>query len=235
MRWSVIRALTIVILAALPAIAWAQSGPNAYANATVVSSCGTPIVTPVAGHISPITMDTTGTLCTAGGGGGGASNITQWLNTSVAAPTGNNADDVSPLAGGFPGFNNYNYTWNPTEGAWDRAQAYAGASPYNVTLTDCSIALTTGTTAQAIIPATTVLHGFTIQNIDTSAGSGEPVWFSLTTTAAASTVGSYVLPAPTATTFVGATTYTVPPGAGTNHAVSVIAATTGHKISCTYW
>jgi hypothetical protein len=48
----------------------------------------------------------------------------------------------------------------------------------NVTPTDCSLAITTGGTAQNIISASATIHGFTIANIDTSAGSGEPVWFS---------------------------------------------------------
>lgn len=105
----------------------------------------------------------------------------------------------------------------------------------NVTPTDCSIALTTGGSAQNIISAASTVHGFTIANIDTSAGSGEPVWISFTTTAAASTIASYPLAAPTATTFANLSSYTTPLGFGSNHAVSVIAATTGHKISCTQW
>jgi hypothetical protein len=105
----------------------------------------------------------------------------------------------------------------------------------NVGPTDCSIALTTGGTAQNIIPAGAALPGFTIANIDTAAGSGEPVWMSFTTTAAASTIASYPLSAPTATTFAGLSSYTTPLGFGTNANVSVVAATTGHKISCTKW
>lgn len=109
------------------------------------------------------------------------------------------------------------------------------AATVNVTPTDCSIALTLGGTAQNIIAAGNSLHGFTIANIDTSAGSGEPVWMSFTTTAVASTIASYPLAAPTATTFAGLNSYTTPLGFGTNANVSVVAATTGHKISCTKW
>lgn len=105
----------------------------------------------------------------------------------------------------------------------------------NVTPTDCSIALTTAATPQNIITAGATLHGFTIANIDTTAGSGEPVWISLTTTAAASTIASYPLAAPTATTFAGLSSYTSPIGFGVNTSVSVVAATAGHKISCTKW
>lgn len=105
----------------------------------------------------------------------------------------------------------------------------------NVTRTDCSIALTTGGVAQNIITAGASLHGYHLMNIDTSAGSGEPVWTSETGTAAASTIGSYPLAAPTATTFAGAGSYSSEFGSGTSTNVSVIAATSGHKISCTKW
>lgn len=105
----------------------------------------------------------------------------------------------------------------------------------NVTPTDCSGTITTGGTAQAAIAAQTTLHGFTIANIDASAGSGEPLNISFTGTAAANTAGSYPLAAPTATTFAGLTSFTAPPGFGTNHAVSIIGTTTGHKFSCTWW
>jgi hypothetical protein len=105
----------------------------------------------------------------------------------------------------------------------------------NVTPTDCSVTLTTGGTAQNAFTAQTTLHGFTISNIDATSGSGEPVWFSFTGTAVAGAAGSYPLAAPTATTFANPTSYTTPPGFGTNHALSVIAATTSHKISCTWW
>lgn len=107
--------------------------------------------------------------------------------------------------------------------------------PANTTPTDCSGTITAGGTAQAAIAAQTTLHGFTIGNIDSTAGSGEPLWISFTGTAAASTAGSWPLSAPTATTFTGLMTYSTPPGFGTNHALSIIGATTGHKFSCTWW
>ena len=105
----------------------------------------------------------------------------------------------------------------------------------NVTPTNCSSTITTGGTAQSAIAAQTTLHGFTIANIDSTTGSGEPLWISLTTTAAASTTASYPLAAPATTTFAGMGTYTTPPGFGVNHAISIIGATTGHKFSCTWW
>lgn len=104
----------------------------------------------------------------------------------------------------------------------------------NITPTDCSGTISSGGTAQSLISANSSLHGFTLQNIDASAGSGEDIWFSLTTTAAASTAQSYGLIPPASTTTQGGS-YTTPLGLGTNHAVSIIAATTGHKFSCTYW
>ena len=101
----------------------------------------------------------------------------------------------------------------------------------NVTPTDCSGTVATGGTAQNAITAQSSLHGLTIMNLDTS----EPMWISFTTTAAASTAGSYPLQAATASTFASPGNFTSPPGFGTNHALSVIAATTGHKFSCTWW
>ena len=108
-------------------------------------------------------------------------------------------------------------------------------SPVNVTPNACSGTITSGGAAQNAIAAQTTLHGFTIANIDASAGSGEPLWISFTTTAAASGTDSYPLAAPTATTFAGLNSFTTPFGFGTNHAVSIIGTTTGHKFSCTWW
>ena len=99
--------------------------------------------------------------------------------------------------------------------------------------TSCSGTITSGGAAQAAIASGTVIHGFTIANIDPSAGSGEPLWFSLTTTAAANT--DFPLSPPSATSFANLASYTTPFGFGTSLGVSVFAATTGHKFSCTYW
>lgn len=110
-----------------------------------------------------------------------------------------------------------------------------GGQNFNITPTDCSGTIAAGGVAQNAFGAQVALHGFTIANIDTTAGSGEPLWISFTTTAAASTAGSYPLAAPTTTTFAFLSSFTAPPGFGSNHAVSVIAVTTGHKYSCTYW
>ena len=101
----------------------------------------------------------------------------------------------------------------------------------NVTATACSATVVTGGTAVNAFTAQTTLHGFTIANIDTT----EPLWISFTGTAAASGTDSYPLPAATATTFAGFGSFTAPPGFGLNHALSVVAATNGHKFSCTWW
>lgn len=108
-------------------------------------------------------------------------------------------------------------------------------SGVNATPHDCSSTVVIGGTAVNAFTAQTTLHGFTIANIDSTTGSGEPLWISFTTTAAASTVGSYPLSAPTATTFAGLSSFTTPAGFGSNHALSVVAASSGHKFSCTWW
>lgn len=105
----------------------------------------------------------------------------------------------------------------------------------NVTVTDCSTTIATGGTAKNIITASSTLHGFIIMNIDNTNGSGEPVWISFTGTAAAGAAGSYALAAPTASAFAFPGSFSSPVGFGSNKNVSVIAATTGHIISCTKW
>ncbi len=107
--------------------------------------------------------------------------------------------------------------------------ALAQTQVRNYTPTDCSGTITTGGTAQTIIPANTGVAGFMITNIDTA----EPMWFRINGTAAGGTQGSYPLQAATATTFAS-------PGSfysafGYNTAITVVAATTGHKFSCTRW
>lgn len=101
----------------------------------------------------------------------------------------------------------------------------------NVTATACSATVVTGGTAVNAFTAQTTLHGFTIANIDTA----EVMWISFTTTAAASGTDSYPLAPATATTFAGLSSFTAPSGFGLNHALSVVAATNGHKFSCTWW
>lgn len=99
----------------------------------------------------------------------------------------------------------------------------------NVTPVDCSAAITTGGTAQNAFAASSGRQGFQIQNLDTS----EPLWISFTGTAVANAIGSFALAAATSTTLQnGGSYYTA---FGYNTALSVVAATTSHKFSCTRW
>jgi len=150
----------------------------------------------------------------------------------------NNADAIAAVAASSTSpvpVNSYPYLFNGT--TWDRARSGTqtgstltnGAT--NVTATDCSGTVVTGGTAVNAFTAQTTLHGFTIFNTNTS----EVMWISFTTTAAASTAGSYPIPAATATTFAGGGSFTSPPGFGLNHALSVVAATSAHSFSCTWW
>jgi hypothetical protein len=186
----------------------------------------------------------------AGGGGGSVTqgtvpwvdNITQWASVTLGAatawgtaPTGNvpgvNANILGPLgqqlsAASIPVVLPVAQITTLTPPTTVTANGAA-----NVTATDCSGTVTSGGTAQNAFTAQTTLHGFTIANIDTT----EPLWISFTTTAAAAGSGSYPLPAATATTYAGFGSFTAPPGFGLNHALSVIAATTSHKFTCTWW
>jgi hypothetical protein len=120
---------------------------------------------------------------------------------------------------------------NQAVSADDSRSTVAALGAANVTPVPCSGTITSGNTAQNAFAAQTVLHGFTIANIDTT----EPLWLSFTGTAAASGTDSYPLAAATATTFAGFGSFTSPMGFGINHALSVVAATTSHKYSCTWW
>jgi hypothetical protein len=171
-------------------------------------------------------------VTSGGGGGGGAVTIADGADVTLGAKADAAAADGAATASLIA----------VLKGVLTAAQASVPAgsnnignvnSASNVTLTDCSGTIATGGTAQNAFTAQTTLHGFHIENIDASAGSGEPMWINETGTAAAATVGSDPLPAPSATTFTGmGSYYTVN---GNNHAVSIVAATTGHKYSCKWW
>lgn len=98
----------------------------------------------------------------------------------------------------------------------------------NVTPTDCSGTVTLGGTAQNAFTAQAALHGFTIVNLST-----DPMWISFTGTAVIGASASYLLAAGSSTTQGGS--YSSPLGFGMNTALSLIAATTGDKFSCTRW
>lgn len=101
----------------------------------------------------------------------------------------------------------------------------------NVTPSDCSGTIATGGTAQNAVSTSSTRRGVTIANIDTA----EPMWISFTGTAVAGAVASYPLAPAAATTFAELSSYTTPLGFGFNTALSVIAATSTHKFSCTAW
>jgi hypothetical protein len=122
---------------------------------------------------------------------------------------------------------------SPVVIASDQA-AVKTTSAVNQTPTNCSGTITTGGNAQNAFTAQTTLHGFTVANIDTG-HNDEVLWVSFTTTAAALSAASYPLPAPTATSFAGFGSFTSPTGFGTNVALSIIGATSGHIFSCTWW
>lgn len=105
-------------------------------------------------------------------------------------------------------------------------QSVSGVNPVN-----CSSTITTGGTAQNAIVADRNVKGFIIANIDTT----EVMWISFTGTATAGTEGSYPLAPATATTFAGLSSFASPLGFGIFSNLSVVAATTGHKFSCTRW
>jgi len=109
--------------------------------------------------------------------------------------------------------------------------AHAQTKPVsNVPPADCSGTITAGGTAQnAITASSNGRNGFIIANIDTT----EVMWISFTGTAAAAALGSYPLAPATATTF--ATLSSFYSSIGYNTALSVVAATTGHKFTCSRW
>lgn len=223
----------ILTAAALCLLALWPLGANAQnTTAKVVATCGTgtrPTTSP-----APIEMDQGGHLCTnasGGGGGGGAVTVADGADVALGTTTDslNCASGTSLLA------------CLRQLDLDARSAIPAGTNPIgtitgnvNVAPTDCSGTITSGGTAQAAIAATATIHGFTIANVDSAHGD-EVLWISLTATAAAQTAASYPLPPPTATTFAGFGSYTTPLGFGSNHAVSIIGATTGHVFSCTVW
>lgn len=103
--------------------------------------------------------------------------------------------------------------------------------PQNVTPYDCSGTITTGGTAQSLFAASPNVKGFMIMNLDTT----EPLAMNFNGTAAVGTQGSYMLAAGTAGTFVNSGSFASPIGFGINVAPSIVAATTGHKYTCTKW
>jgi len=240
-----IRVIVFLAMLVVPSIAWAQGTPvqvmcdsgNPNPNRWVPCSTGTPFpVSSGGGGGGAITAAinsyavgalqdgadaTEGTKADAAYAGSGSATVVSILkgiyNALVAAlPAGSNIIGKVGIDQTTPGTTN---------------GVVQNAGPSNVAATACSGTVTSGGTANNAFTAQTTLHGFTIANIDAT----EVLWISFTTTAAASGTDSYPLPPATATTFAGFGSFTAPPGFGLNHALSVIAVTTGHKFSCTWW
>jgi len=95
----------------------------------------------------------------------------------------------------------------------------------------CGGTVVTAATAVTPIAAAQAAHGFMLENDDTA----EALWWSVTGVAVASGPGSFSLAPGTVTTEAGAEKFTTPPNFGTGGALSVVAATAGHKFSCMYW
>lgn len=91
-------------------------------------------------------------------------------------------------------------------------------------LTDGSTTITTGGTAQNAFAAAAVVNGYEIVNPDAT----EDMWVSDTTTAVANGTGCIRVAA-------NGGAYSSPPGMKPSAAVSVVAATTGHKFTARRW
>jgi hypothetical protein len=106
----------------------------------------------------------------------------------------------------------------------------SGVAPY-----DCSVTiLGVAKNVWAVAADGTIKyppHGFRLQNNNTA----EPIWWSMTGTAAAATAGSFVLPPGTAVTYAGTGGFDTPTGFGTRAQLSVIATTNPHILSCMAW
>lgn len=126
--------------------------------------------------------------------------------------------------------------------AGDRARAQ-GTSTKPVTVQgspdiqplDCTTPATQkiaiGGTAQTLFTASKVIHGFILQNVDTT----EPLCLSFTGTPTCGNPGTFVLQPGTASTYAGAGSFSAPLGLGVNLAPQVVAATSNHAYACIKW
>jgi len=230
MKRLAIAALAVLALGAVIAGAQVVTNPAIPPNSVCSYLTSPPTLTN--GQASWLRCDSTGALITTSGGGGGGTAVTvadgadvaEGATTDAAATAGSTGTLSAKLRlmttqlasiitnQGAP-------TTTPIQGA------------VNVTPTDCSGTIASGGVAQNAFTANAGRHGFTIANIDAT----EVLWISMTTTAAASGTGSYPLGPADATTFTNLNSFTSPTGLGINTALSVIAATTSHKFTCTVW
>lgn len=230
---------------ALACVLWAATAHAQIAGFRVVSNCGTTSPWPaLQTSYQPfsiyLSVDTNMVLCSssAGGGGGGTSSsfASAFPGTGTAAGFVNFADstmsgaEVSLWGTAPTGAKVLDANVNILAGS------VTANGAVNLTPTQCAGSITTGGTAQNAIGIQTTMHGFTVTNNDPTHGSGEPLWISMTAVAVQSGgTGSDPLPAPATTTLAGMGSYSSPPGFGSGHAVSVIAATTGHTFGCFWW
>lgn len=153
-----------------------------------------------------------------------AFNQTQLNSVALGSPSNYG---TSPGAVAVPGVNAFITNTVPVTGTFfQTTQPVQGA--VNVTPTNCSGTITTGGTAQNAFAASATNHAFVISNLST-----DPMWISFTTTAAIGATQSYLLAAGSSTSQGGS--FASPLGFGMNTALSVIAATTSDKFSCTQW
>jgi len=214
-------------------------------NTAIVCAYNSSPPTLTSGWFGYAQCDSTGKLITSAGGGGGSAvtiadgaDVAEGALADTAATAGGTGSLSAKLRLMTTQLGTINTTLGtPLQAGGNVANAGTFAvqattqGAVNITLTDCSGTIASGATAQNAFTASASRHGFTIANIDTT----EPLWISFTTTAAASGTGSYPLASADATTFANLTSFTSPPGMGINTALSVIAATTSHKYTCTVW
>jgi hypothetical protein len=98
-------------------------------------------------------------------------------------------------------------------------------------IADCSGTIATRGQAVTLLTPAQLAKGALVQNTD----SIESVWFSLTGTAAAGALGSYILPPSQAKGFATSSMYQTNPQIIAGFGLSVVASTPGHKISCSWW
>lgn len=106
--------------------------------------------------------------------------------------------------------------------------------PVTGTYGSCSVAITTANVAQNLPNIGTTNHSFSIANKDGTSGAGEGVGVNFIGTASlvATDLNTIMLTPPSDTKGTGQGSYTST--LGTNHAISVIAATAGHIVYCVF-
>jgi hypothetical protein len=97
------------------------------------------------------------------------------------------------------------------------------------TFYDVSTTIKVAGQAVSVFAFDQTVTGFMLQNIDTT----EALWWSITGTATAATLGSFVLPPIRVESF--SAMFVTPLNFRGSGVLSVVAKTAGHKVSCVYW